>query len=109
GRPTRSGDWSSDVCSSDLEVFYDDRLEPEAHLVRQRLSVPIAIVDGVGPRLLTLPSEGADNESPIEADAIASLATSLVRDGSWTHAEGGANPRTWKDVAIVAPSNTRRS
>jgi predicted RecB family nuclease len=95
------------LCEFTSEVFYDDRLEPEAHLVRQQLSVPIAIVDGVGPRLLPVPSEGADNESATEADAIASLATSLVRDGSWTDAEGVSSHLTWKDVLIVAPFNAQ--
>jgi superfamily I DNA and/or RNA helicase len=95
------------LCEFTSEVFYDDRLEPEAHLIRQRLSVPIAIVDGVGPRLLPVPTEGADNESPTEADAIASLASALVRDGSWTDADGVSSHLTWKDVLIIAPFNAQ--
>jgi predicted RecB family nuclease len=95
------------LCDFTSEVFYDDRLEPEASLERQRLSVPIELVDGVGPRLLQVPTVGADNESPIEADAIARLAMILVRDGWWTNAGGVANHLTWKDVLIVAPFNAQ--
>jgi uncharacterized protein len=95
------------LCDFTSEVFYDDRLEPEAHLERQRLSVPIELVDGVGPRLLHVPTDGADNESPIEADAIAKLATTLVDEGAWTNAAGLTNRLTWKDVLIVAPFNAQ--
>ncbi|MBA2373692.1 MAG: TM0106 family RecB-like putative nuclease, partial [Chloroflexi bacterium] len=73
-----------DLCAFTSEVFYDDRLEPEAHLVRQRLTAPLQLVDGTGPRLLAVMTSGADNESPAEADAIAELAAALVRTGSWT-------------------------
>jgi uncharacterized protein len=95
------------LCDFTSEVFYDDRLEPEVHLERQRLSVPIELVDGVGPRLLQVPTNGADNESPIEADAIARLATTLVDEGAWTNAAGLTNRLTWKDVLIVAPFNAQ--
>ena len=72
------------LCDFTSEVFYDDRLEPQPHLAAQGLIVPLELVDGVGPRLLDVAATGADNESPIEADAIAELATTLIRDGSWT-------------------------
>ncbi len=95
------------LCSFTSEVFYDGRLEPEAHLARQRLHVPIELVDGVGPRMLAVPTVGADNESPVEAAASADLAWRLVRDGSWTNAEGIATRLTWNDVLIVAPFNAQ--
>jgi uncharacterized protein len=95
------------LCDFTSEVFYDDRLEPEAHLAAQRLIVPLDMVDGVGPRLLEVPANGADNESPVEADAIATLAATLVRDGSWTDSDRVTRRLTWDDVLIVAPFNAQ--
>jgi uncharacterized protein len=62
------------LCAFTSEVFYDDRLEPEAHLEVQRLRSDVPLLDGVGPRLLAVPTHGAENESPIEADAIPPVA-----------------------------------
>jgi uncharacterized protein len=95
------------LCDFTSEVFYDDRLEPEAHLAAQRLIVPLDMVDGVGPRLLEVPANGADNESPVEADAIATLAATLIRDGSWTDSDRVTRRLTWDDVLIVAPFNAQ--
>ena len=90
------------------EVFYDDRLRSEEHLGRQRVAGPQAIVDGVGPRLVEVPTAGADNESVEEADAVASLARSIVEGGTtWTDAEGERRAVTWDDVLIVAPYNAQ--
>ena len=96
------------LCDFTSEVFYDDRLEPEGRLAGQRLSTPAAAVDGVGPRLVEVPTVGADNESPIEAAAVADLARSIVAGGStWVDAEGVARPVTWHEVLIVAPYNAQ--
>ncbi len=95
------------LCAFTSEVFYDGRLEPEAHLAGQRLRAPIDLADGVGPRMLTTLTVGADNESPVEAAAIADLAWRLVRDGSWTNANGISTHLTWNDVLIVAPFNAQ--
>ena len=62
-----------DLCAFTSEVFYDDRLEPEAHLAGQRLRSGLSLVDGVGPRLVAIPTVGADSESPVEAAAVARL------------------------------------
>jgi uncharacterized protein len=96
-----------DLCSFTSEVFYDDRLEPEAHLGRQDLIAPLPLVDGVGPRMLPTPTVGADNESPLEAAAVADLAWRLVRDGSWANAEGVVTRLAWRDILIVAPFNAQ--
>ena len=69
--------------------------------------MPIELIDGVGPRLMEVAASGADNESPIEAGAIAALATTLVRDGSWTDSERVTKHLTWEDVLIVAPFNAQ--
>ena len=95
------------LCAFTSEVFYDRRLEPQSHLARQLLRMPGNAMNGVGQRLLLVPTTGADNESPDEAAAIAALATSLVRDGSWTDADGVARPLTWQEVLIVAPFNAQ--
>jgi uncharacterized protein len=95
------------LCEFTSEVFYDDRLESEGHLDRQRLNLAGAAVDGVGPRMVSVATTGADNESPIEAEIVADLATTLVRDGSWTNAAGVAGHLTWNDVLIVAPFNAQ--
>ena len=95
------------LCDFTSEVFYDGRLDPEGHLERQRLTLSGGLVDGVGPRLLDVPTAGADNESPVEAEAIAELARTLVRDGWWTDAAGVSTHLTWKDVLIVAPFNAQ--
>jgi uncharacterized protein len=95
------------LCRFTSEAFYDDRLEPEAHLVRQRLTGPNGLVNGVGPRLLPVVTTGADSESPVEAAEIANLTRELVAGGSWTDASGVTRPLTWNDVLIVAPFNAQ--
>jgi uncharacterized protein len=97
-----------DLCAFTSEAFYDDRLEPQPDLVRQRLTAPLEIADGTGPRLLDVPTTGADNESPDEAAAVATLARSLVDGGTtWTDRNGRVHPVTWEDVLIVAPYNAQ--
>ena len=78
------------LCAFTSEVFYDDRLEPEPHLVGQRVDARGATIrDGVGPRLLEVPTVGADNESPEEADEVARVARSLVEGGAtWIDQKG---------------------
>ncbi len=51
---------------------------------------------------------GADNESPVEADAVADLARTIVEGGStWVNEEGEERPVSWADVLIVAPYNAQ--
>jgi uncharacterized protein len=97
------------LCDFTSEVFYEDRLEPEPHLVVQRLdSGRAGLADGVGPRILEVPTTGADNESPEEADAVARVARSLVEAGAtWVDEEGETRPVTWDEVLIVAPYNAQ--
>ena len=98
-----------DLCTFTSEVFYDDRLEPEPHLVVQRLDAPgMALGDGVGPRLLEVPTVGADSESPEEADEVARVARSIVEAGArWVNEKGELRPVTWDEVLIVAPYNAQ--
>jgi uncharacterized protein len=97
-----------DLCDFTSEVFYDDRLEPEPGLVVQRVDAATSPVDGTGPRLLETPTIGADNESPIEADAVARLAYAIVDGGSsWVNEKGEERPVGWADILIVAPYNAQ--
>jgi predicted RecB family nuclease len=98
-----------ELCKFTSEVFYDDRLEPEPHLFIQRLEAPRAAVgDGVGLRLLEVPTAGADNESPEEAHEVARVARSIVEAGaSWVNEKGELRPVTWDEVLIVAPYNAQ--
>jgi uncharacterized protein len=97
-----------DLCAYTSEAFYDDRLRPEGDLARQRLATGDALTDGSGPRVLTVPTVGADNESPDEAEAVASVARSLVEGGTtWVDRKGRDHPITWNDVLIVAPYNAQ--
>jgi uncharacterized protein len=98
-----------ELCAFTSEVFYDDRLEPEPHLAIQRLIADgVVFGAGVGPRLLEVPTVGADNESPEEADAVAHVARSIVEAGaSWVDAAGTRHPIGWEEVLIVAPYNAQ--
>ena len=97
-----------DLCDFTSEVFYDDRLEPEPGLIVQRVDAATSLVDGTGPRLLETPTIGADNESPIEADAVARLAHAIVDGGSsWVNEKGEERPVGWADILIVAPYNAQ--
>jgi uncharacterized protein len=97
-----------DLCAYTSEAFYDARLFPEPHLVGQRSNAPATLADGTGPRLLAVPTTGADNESPDEAAAVASLARHLVDGGTtWIDPAGIERPIRWDDVLIVAPYNAQ--
>jgi len=97
-----------DLCDFTSEVFYDDRLEPEPSLVGQRVTAGGTLADGTGPRQLDVPTVGADNESPIEAEAVAALARSIVDRGArWVDPKGVTHPVGWADVLIVAPYNAQ--
>jgi uncharacterized protein len=96
------------LCDFTSEVFYDDRLEAEGHLGVQALRAGESPVDGVGPRLFAVPTVGADNESPIEAEAVARLASELVDAGStWIDGHGDVRPVGWSEILIVAPYNAQ--
>jgi uncharacterized protein len=97
-----------ELCAYTSEVFYDDRLAARPQLARQRLVARRSVVDGTGPRLLAAPSEGAGNESPEEAAAVAELARSLVfGEATWVDDEGFERRVGWDDILIVAPYNAQ--
>jgi uncharacterized protein len=96
-----------DVCRFTSQVFYDSLLEPEEHLSQQDLRVA-GPLNGTGVRFIPVTHAGNDVESPAEADAVASLARSLVEGGAvWVDAEGDQHQLGWRDVVIVAPYNAQ--
>jgi predicted RecB family nuclease len=95
-----------ELCRYTSEVFYEDRLEPEGHLVAQRVTGEPPI-DGVGPRFVEVVTEGYDNESPDEAEAVAALASRLVDSGRWVDERGIERRIGWQDVLVVAPYNAQ--
>jgi uncharacterized protein len=97
-----------DLCAFTSEAFYEGRLEPEAHLVTQRVASSDPVVDGTGPRRVGVETAGEDNASPLEAHAVAMLARSIVEERTtWTDEEGTTRPLGWEDVLIVAPYNAQ--
>jgi uncharacterized protein len=95
-----------ELCRFTSEVFYDERLDSQPHLVVQRL-MGDEPADGVGPRLVSVASDGFDSESPVEAEAVAALAFSIVERGRWTDGEGMSHDLGWDDVLVVAPYNAQ--
>jgi uncharacterized protein len=97
-----------DLCRYTSEVFYEGRLEPEPHLVRQAVVSADGVVDGVGPRLIDVPTAGADNENDEEAVAVAELVTSLAEGRTiWTDRHGKSRPVGLDDILVVAPYNAQ--
>ena len=68
-----------DLCAFTSEVFYDDRLEPEPHLVVQRVDGRPGRRRRHRPAAARRADGGADNESPDEAEAVAELVRSTRR------------------------------
>ena len=96
------------LCSYTSEAFYDGRLSPEPDLARQRSNAAGSTLDGTGPRLLAIPTTGADNESPDEADVVAALARSVAEGGAtWIDGVGVERRIGWDDLLIVAPYNAQ--
>ena len=79
-----------DLCAFTSEVFYDDRLEPMPQLATQRVIAGGSTLDGTGPRQLDVPTSGADNASPDEADAVAGAG---AVDRRWRR---GLDRRRWR-------------
>ncbi len=97
-----------ELCRFTSEVFYDDRLEAEPHLAGQTIAGGDPLITGVGPRMIDLPTVGADNENPEEAAAVASLVLGLVEaDTRWTDQKGRTRRLDLEDILVVAPYNAQ--
>ncbi len=80
---------------------------PQPHLVVQQVIGRAAPATGSGRGWSSVPTEGADSESPVEAGAVAELASSIVAAGRWVDEHGTERAITWDDVLIVAPYNAQ--
>ncbi len=95
------------VCRFTSEVFYESLLEPREHLAKQDVRADWPL-NGTGLRFVAVPHTGNDVDAPAEANAVASLARSLVEGGAtWVDAEGDEHQLGWDDVVIVAPYNAQ--
>ena len=96
-----------DLCGYTSEVFYEDRLEPQAHLAGQTVRATHFLA-GTGPRLLTIDHVGNDNSSTEEARVVADLAQALVDGGAtWIDQHGHERPVDWSQIVIVAAYNAQ--
>ncbi|HUG95608.1 MAG TPA: TM0106 family RecB-like putative nuclease [Pleomorphomonadaceae bacterium] len=96
-----------DLCAYTSEVFYENRLEPEPHLIGQELRGP-GLTSGTGPRLVAVVHEANDNSSPEEAKVVADLAETLIDGGAtWIDQEGRERPVDWSQIVIVAAYNAQ--
>ncbi|MFL5776668.1 MAG: TM0106 family RecB-like putative nuclease [Chloroflexota bacterium] len=98
-----------DLCAFTSHAFYEARLESEPQLVVQTLDATRpGLARGVGPRMLEIPTVGADNESPKEAAEVAGIARAIVEGRStWINEKRERLPVTWEEVLIVAPYNAQ--
>jgi uncharacterized protein len=65
-------------------------------------------LEGAGLRFLAVSHEGNSNCSPEEAEAVARLVRTLLRDApTWTTRHGVAEALTLEEILIVAPYNAQ--
>ena len=96
-----------DICAFTSEVFYEQRLASHAGLEQQQL-IANGLVAGTGLRLVPVSHRGNQSSSDEEADAVASLVSSLVDGRSyWIDQYGSKKPITQEDVLIIAPYNAQ--
>ncbi len=102
------------VCAFTSEAFYEGRLEPIGGLDRQALAAPgdvgdaVADLAGAGVRLVLVAHMGNANDSPEEADAVASLVNTLAGGGwAWTDAKGQLRALGLDGVLVVTPYNAQ--
>lgn len=95
------------ICAFTSEAFYEGRLVPRPGCEGQRL-VGCGDFDEPGLWLSIVEHEGNQSSSPEEADRVADLARSLLREGAaWTDREGKRSPLTRDDILVVAPYNAQ--
>jgi uncharacterized protein len=94
-----------DVCSFTSEVFYENRLEGIEGLGQQAV-LGAGELAGTGLRFWPVPHEGNTNDSPEEAEVVASLVAEL-RTRSWRKYDGSKGPITAEDILVVTPYNAQ--
>ncbi|HYM82824.1 MAG TPA: DEAD/DEAH box helicase, partial [Candidatus Dormibacteraeota bacterium] len=96
-----------DICAFTSEVFYDGDLQPAAGTERQRLE-GAGVLDGTGLRFVPVRHEGDRNDSPDEAEAVASMIGRLLEDGEgWTDLDGQRRTLSPQDVLVITPYNAQ--
>lgn len=89
------------------ELFYEGRLRAHPALSRQTVRSG-GRVNGTGLRLLTVPHEGNQSDSPEEVEATSALVTEILATKStWIDREGVEKPITLEDILIIAPYNAQ--
>ncbi len=96
-----------DLCAFTSEVFYESRLESEAGTLSQALTGSSEL-SGTGLRWVKVDHVGNTNVSVEEAEAVATLARSLIGT-PWTDRDGRTRPIGWRDILVVAPFNKQRA
>jgi uncharacterized protein len=95
------------ICRFTSELYYEDRLEPQAGNEAQSLSGPTRFVE---PGLYLCMVEHSGNQSSAleEAEAIRRIAADLLQPNTtWTDRAGTTRPINRDDVLIVAPYNAQ--
>jgi predicted RecB family nuclease len=97
------------ICSFTSELFYENKLTPQAGLTLQALSGPTEYA-GAGLFFVPVEHAGNQNRSREEAARVADIVKNLVAPGvCWTNRYGESRPLTLADVLIVAPYNAQVS
>jgi len=96
-----------DLCEFTSHAFYEGKLTAESRSTAQRLNGSSNMA-GTGTRVVYVPHNGNDSESPEEAATIAEMVREVVEGGtSWIDRSGTEHPITWDDVLIVAAYNAQ--
>ena len=97
------------ICAFTSEAFYEGRLEPIDGLDRQTLVAPEeADLAGSGVRLVLVPHAGNANDSPEEAQAVASVVAALAGGTcGWVDANDLPHDLGLGDILVVTPYNAQ--
>ncbi len=95
-----------EICAFTSEIFYQGRLTARLELAGQEVRGP-APWNGSGLRFVPVAHIGNTNESPEEAEVIATLVNWLVQECTWIDKHGAEQPLTLDHIVIVAPYNAQ--
>jgi predicted RecB family nuclease len=117
GSPTIAGDrglfleetWRlpPQICRFTSEVFYEDRLHPQATTTRQQI-LGSGGFDGAGLWYVPVEHDANQSASREEVEAIKALVADLLRGGAtWRDRNGGDHELTLEDILVIAPYNAQ--
>jgi uncharacterized protein len=95
------------ICGFTSEMFYDGKLRP-----REGLDVQVirsqGPVQGSGLRYLAIEHTGNQNCSPEEAEAVSSLVSRILEDGTtWIDRDGSEKLLALDDIVVITPYNAQ--